>query len=124
MILKESIQFEPGETVYIQINYIGLFKGRSFVITAIYLAVVYIVLNSNILKIAILVNPIKKYLEFNKNIWLKTIYKYIDIVYIMMNIIKAFVIITTASFVFSDLFSTVQKETIFSNRYQNVNLNI
>ncbi len=68
MILKESIQFEPGKTIHIQINYIGLFKGRSFVITTIYLTVVYIVLNNNILKIVILTNPTKKRFKFNKNI--------------------------------------------------------
>ena len=68
MILKESIQFEPGKIVHMQINYIDLFKGRSFVIIAIYSAVVYTVLDSNILKIVILTNPIKKCLELNKNI--------------------------------------------------------
>jgi len=64
------------------------------------------VLKSNIFKIAILVNPIKKYLEFNKNIQLKTIYKCVDIVYIMTDIIKAFVIMTIVSSIFSDPFST------------------
>ena len=68
MILKESIQFESGEIVYIRVNYIGLPKGRLFVITAIYPAVVYTVLNNNILKIAIFANPTKKHLEFNKDI--------------------------------------------------------
>ncbi len=79
MILKEFIQLELYKIVYIRINYIGLFKGRSFVIMTMYPAVVYIVLNSNIPKIAIFTNLIKKRLEFNKNIQLKIIYKYIDI---------------------------------------------
>ncbi len=121
MTLKESIQFESKQTIYIQINYIDLFKRYSFVIITIYLTVVHMVLKSNIFKIAILVNPIKKYLEFNKNIQLKTIYKCVDIVYIMTDIIKAFVIMAIASSILSDLFSTVQKETIFGNRYQNIN---
>ncbi len=51
-----------------RINYISLFKGRSFVIMAIYSAVVYTVLDNNIFKIAILINLTKKRLEFNKNI--------------------------------------------------------
>ncbi len=38
-----------------------------------------------------------------------------------MDIIKTFATITTAFSVFSNPFSTVQKETIFDNRYQNVN---
>ncbi len=68
MTLKEPIQFESGKIVYMRINYIGLFKRRSFIITAIYLTVIYTVLDNNTLKIVILTNPIKKYLEFNKNI--------------------------------------------------------
>ncbi len=88
----------------------------------IYPAAIYIVLNNNIFKIIIFTNPNKKYLEFNKNIRLETIYKYIDITYIITNIIKIFTIMATTSSIFSDLFSTVQKETIFGNRYQNINL--
>jgi len=107
MILKEFIQFEPKETIYIRINYIGLFKRRSFVITTTYLAVVYTVLNNNTLKIVILTNSIKKHLEFNKNIQLKTIYKYIDTVYIITDIIKIFITMMTIFFIFSDLFFTV-----------------
>ncbi len=68
MILKESIQFKPKEIIYIQINYIGLFKRYSFIIIIIYLAAIHIVLNNNILKITIFINPTKKHLEFNKNI--------------------------------------------------------
>ncbi len=105
--LKESIQFEPRKTVYIQINYIGLFKGRSFVITTIYSTAIYIVLDNNILKIVILTNLTKKRLEFNKNIQLEIIYKYIDTVYIIMDIIKTFVIITIAFSILSNLFSTI-----------------
>ncbi len=107
MILRESIQFKSGEIVYIQVNYIGLLKGCSFVITAIYPAAVYTVLDNNISKIAILANPTKKCLKFNKNIRLEIIYKCVDTVYIMMDIIKAFVAMITASSVFLDLFFTV-----------------
>ena len=107
MILKEFIQFEPKETIYIRINYIGLFKRRSFVITTTYLAVVYTVLNNNILKIAILANSIKKRLELSKNIRLKTIYKYIDITYIITDIIKAFVAVTITFFILSTPFFIV-----------------
>ncbi len=68
MILKEPIQFEPGKTIYIQINYTSLFKRHSFIITAIYPIAIYTVLDNNTFKIAILTNPTKKRLEFNKNI--------------------------------------------------------
>ena len=119
--LKKPIQFESREIVYLQINYIGLFKRCLFVIMVIYLVVVYMVLDNNIFKIAILTNSTKKHFELNKNIQLGTIYKYIDTTYIMIDIIKAFVVVTTAFFIFSDLFSTIQKKIIFNNRYQNVN---
>ncbi len=122
MILRESIQFELGETVHMRINYIGLSKKRSFIITAIYPAVVYTVLNNNIPKIAILTNPTKKRLELSKNIRLKIIHKCTNTAYIIVDISKAFAIMATTSFVLSDLFFTVQKKTIFDNRYQNVNL--
>ncbi len=115
--LKKPIQLESGEIVHIRINYTGLFKKRSFVITTIYLAVVHIVLDNNIFKIIILTNSTKKYLEFNKNIRLGTIYKYINITYIIIDIFNAFVVVATISFILSDPFSTVQKKTIFSNRY-------
>ena len=120
--LRKSIQLEPRETVHIRVNYIGLPKRHSFVITAIYPAATYTVLNSNIPKIAILANSIKKRLEFSKNIRLGTIYEYVDTAYIMADISKVFTAITTVSSVLSDSFSAVQKETIFGNRYQNVNL--
>ncbi len=84
-----------------------MFKRRLFVITAIYPIVVYIVLDNNTLKIAIFTNPIKKCLEFNKNIRLETIYKYIDITYIMIDIIKVFVVVAIVSSVFLNLFFIV-----------------
>ena len=105
--LKEFIQFESREIVYIWINYTGLFKRCSFVITTIYLAVIYTILNNNIPKIAILMNSIKKRLKFNKNTQLRTIYKCVDIMYIITDITKAFVIITTTFSIFSNFFSTV-----------------
>ena len=107
MILREPIQLEPRETVHIQVNYIGLFKRRSFIMITTYLAVVYTVLDNNIPRIAILMNLTKKRLEFSKNIRLEIIYKCIDIVYIITDITKAFVVVATASSMFSDLFSTV-----------------
>jgi len=107
MILREPIQFEPKETVYIWVNYINLPKRCSFVIMTMYLIVIYIVLDNNILKIIILTNPIKKRLEFNKNIRLEIIYKYVDTTYIITNIIKAFVIMAITSSILSDPFFTV-----------------
>ena len=84
-----------------------MFKGRSFVITAIYPTVVYTVLDNNTFKIVILINPTKKCLEFNKNIWLKTIYKCVDTAYIIIDIIKVFVIVATTFSILLDLFSIV-----------------
>ncbi len=107
MTLKKPIQFEPGEIIYIQINYISLLKRHSFIITTIYLTAIYTVLNNNIPKITILTNPIKKRLEFNKNIRLKTIYKYIDTIYIITNIIKTFAIMAITSSILLDPFSAV-----------------
>src|SRR6266699_2593419 len=107
MTLKKPIQFEPGKTIYIRINYTNLLKKRSFVITATYPTAIYIVLDNNTPKIAILMNPIKKYLEFNKNIRLGTIYKYIDTTYIITDIIKAFVTVTTTFSILLDPFSTI-----------------
>jgi len=104
--LREPIQFEPGETVYIRINYIDLFKGCSFVITATYPTATHIILNNNTLKIVILTNPTKKHLEFNKNIQLKIIYKCVDTMYIITDISKAFALMTIAFSVFLDPFST------------------
>src|SRR6266566_1933700 len=101
VILREPIQLEPRETVHIQVNYIGLFKRRSFSMITTYLAVVYTVLDNNIPRIAIFTNPIKKCLEFSKNIWLKTIYKYIDTIYIITDIIKILAVVVTAYSVFS-----------------------
>ena len=120
--LREPIQLEPGETVYMRVNYTGLPKRRSFIMTATYPTAVHTVLDNNILRITILTNPIKKRLEFNKNIRLETIYKCADTVYIMADISKVFAAVATASSVLSDPFSAAQKETIFGNRYQNVNL--
>ena len=107
IILKKLIQFESGETIYIQVNYIDLSKRRSFIITTIYLTVVYTVLDNNTPKIAILANPTKKRLELSKNIRLKTIYKCVNTIYIIIDISKAFVIMAIASSIFSDLFSAV-----------------
>ncbi len=50
-------------------------------------------------------NPIKKCFELSKNIWLEIIYKYVDIVYIITDISKAFAIVATALSVLSDFFS-------------------
>ncbi len=105
--LKKPIQLEPGKTVHIRINYINLPKRHSFIITATHPATIHTVLNNNTPKIAILTNPTKKRLKLNKNIRLKTIHKYINTTYIITNIIKIFIVMTTASSIFSDFFSTV-----------------
>src|SRR6266699_5941651 len=90
--------------------------------TATYPAAAYTVLDNKTPRIAIFTNSTKKRLELSKNIRLETIHKYTDTTYIMADISKAFVAVATTSSVLSNPFSAVQKETIFGNRYQNVNL--
>jgi len=94
--LQEKIVLHPKETVYVRRNYTSLSKGRSFIITIIYPAIPNTLLDISILYIVIIVNPINKTFTFNKNIYLGSIYKCIDILYIIINITKAFTAVAIA----------------------------
>ncbi len=60
-------------------------------------------------KIAMLVNPIKEILKVTKGIQLDIIYKYINIVYIMINMLKVLTILTAIAVTAStiDLFISI-----------------
>ena len=76
-------------------NYIGLSKGHSFIMTTIYLTILNVLLDINTLHIVIIVNPINKTLIFSKGIHLNSIHECIDISYIIIDITKAFIAIVT-----------------------------
>jgi hypothetical protein len=78
-------------------NYIGLPKGRSFMMIANYPATSNAILDSGTLRLAILANLTKKPLKINKDIRIGTIHKYADTVYIFIDIIYMFAVLTTAS---------------------------
>ncbi len=95
MTLHNEIILQSKETVYIQVDYIGLPKGRSFIMIRIYLTTSNAILNSTTLKIVILINSIKKALKIDKDIYIATIYKYIDIIYLMVGNLEILAALTT-----------------------------
>ena len=97
IILREKIVFYPKKIVYVRMNYISLLKERSFIMTAIYPIVPNVFLDTNTPYIVIIVNFTNKILTFNKDICLNSIYKYIDTLYIIINIAKTFTAIVTTS---------------------------
>ncbi len=107
MTLYGKIILQLEEIVYIRIDYIGLFKGRSFIIIRIYLTISNIILNSMILKIVILINPIKKALKIDKNIYIAIIYKCTDIAYFMIGNLGVFIVLTIVSTAISELLSFI-----------------
>ncbi len=78
-------------------NYISFPKGYSFIMITIYPAVFNILLDTSTLCIVIIINLINKTLIFNKDIYLSSIYKYIDILYIIIDIAKVFTAIVATS---------------------------
>jgi len=105
--LYNKIILQLEEIVYIRIDYIGLFKGRSFIIIKIYLIASNDILNFTILKIAILIDFIKKALKIDKSIYIATIYEYTDIVYFIIGNLGIFAVLTVASAAISELLSLV-----------------
>ena len=73
----------------------------------IYLVVFNVFFNVNILRIIFIINSISKALTFSKGICFGTIYKYIDIFYIIINFTKTFTIIITTSTIIFELFITI-----------------
>ncbi|SRR6266566_6868071 len=77
-----------------RIDYIGLFKGRSFMMTKVYPTVSNIILDFITFKIAILINLTKRILKIDKSIYIVTIYKCINTVYFIVDSSGMFVALT------------------------------
>ena len=90
MTLYSKIIFQLKETVNIRINYTGLSKGRSFIMIKIHPVTSNAILDSTTFKIAILVNLIKKVLKIDKDIYIATIHKCVDTMYLMIDNSKVF----------------------------------
>ena len=82
--LYDEIILQLGETVYTRVDYIGLSKGRSFIMIRIYPTASNAILDSTTPKIAILANPIKKALKIDKGIYIATIHECADTTYLMV----------------------------------------
>ncbi len=76
-------------------NYISLFKERSFIMTATYSITINIIVDCKTLKIVMLVNPTKKILKVIKKSWLSIIYKYTDAIYIIINMPRTLIVLAT-----------------------------
>ncbi len=107
MILYSEIILQLEKIVYIWVDYIGLPKGRSFIMIEIYSIISNVILDFIILKIAILVNLIKKVLKINKDIYIITIHKYIDTIYLIIGSSGMFIILTAVSTTISKFLSFV-----------------
>ncbi len=107
MTLYNEIILQSEEIIYIRVDYTGLSKGRSFIIIEIYLIVSNAILNYIILKITILVNLIKKALKIDKSIYIVTIYKCADIVYLMVGSFEMLVIFTAVLTAISELLLSI-----------------
>jgi len=107
VILYGEIIVQLKETVYIRIDYIGLSKGRSFIMIEIYSITSNIILDSTIPKIAILINPTKKAFKFDKNTYIATIYKYADTIYLIIGSLGVFATLIIASATIFKLLSPV-----------------
>ncbi len=90
-------------------NYINLFKERSFIIIATYFITVNIIVDYKTPKIVIFVNLTKKILKIVKKVRLNIIYKYIDVIYIIIDILRVLIILATIAATVSaiDLFISV-----------------
>jgi len=103
MILYDKIILQLRETIYMRVDYIGLSKGRFFIMTKIYLTASNVILNSTTLKIVILINLIKKTLKIDKNIYIITIYKCVDTTYFIVGNFRVFIVLTAISAAISEL---------------------
>ncbi len=101
-------------------NYTSLSKERLFIITVIYPAISNVFLDINIPRIIIMVNPTSKVFILNKGICLGSIYKCINILYIITNITKTFTVVVIASTTVFELFTIIQKAVMFGFRYLRV----
>ncbi len=76
-----------------RIDYIGLFKNRFFIIIKIYSIASNVILNFTILKIAILINLIKKALKIDKGIYIAMIHECMDTVYFIVGSLGMLVVL-------------------------------
>ncbi len=88
-------------------NYISLSKGRSFIMIAIHSTVSNALFDTNTPQIVIIINFINKVFIFNKSTCLGWIYKCIDISYIIIDIVKAFITFAITSITGFKLFVTI-----------------
>ncbi len=95
--LYGKIIFLLEEIVYIRIDYTGLFKGRSFIMIRVYLTALNVILNSITFRIAILVNFTKRVLKIVKGIYIVTIYKCVNIMYLMVGNSGVFIVLIVIS---------------------------
>ncbi len=101
VIFRQIICFQSGETVYICMNYISLFKERSFIMTAIYSVIINVIMDFKTLKIVMFTNPTDKTLKVIKEVRLNIIYECVNTIYIIIDMFRTFiilVIITAATF--------------------------
>jgi len=101
VIFRQVICFQLDEIVHVCMNYISLSKERFFIITATHPAIVNVIIDFKTSKIAMFVNPTDKTLKITKRVRLNIIYKYIDVIYIIIDIFRAFtilIVITVAVF--------------------------
>ena len=91
---------------------------------ATYLIVFNVLLDANTLCIVIIINLINKTLTFSKGIHLGSIHKYIDILYIITNITKAFIAVIIASIAVFEPFTTIQKAAVLGSQYQRTSLTL
>src|SRR6266699_4387567 len=120
--LRGKIVLQPEETIYAQVDYIGLSKGRSFIMTRIYPTASNAILDSTTFRIAILVNHTKKALKIDKSMRIATIYKCVDTAYLMASTSGMLTTLTAVSTTIFEPPSSVQRDIILGFRYQHVNL--
>ena len=95
MILREKVTLQVEETIHIRINYIGLPKGRSFIMITNHPVASSAILDSGTPRFVILANPTKKPLKISKDTRIGTIHEYIDTVYILTDVIRTFAVLAT-----------------------------
>jgi hypothetical protein len=103
MTFRETITLTPKETVHVYVNYTNLPKGRSFIITTIYLTIFNAITDSTIPRIAMFANPTNKPLEIRKGICLGIIYKFVETAYFLIDAFKVATALAVATTTFTEL---------------------
>ncbi len=89
---------------------------------AIYPAVPNVFLDTSTFYIVIIVNPTNKTLIFNKGMYLSSIHKCIDTLYIIIDIAKAFTAVVITFIAVFEPFTAIQKAVMLGSRYQRTSL--